>query len=256
MQKRFLEEHNIVVEDSLWANCVQRWVWMHIGEAHGILTVYHQGPVRCTAVVGEEPKRFLICFEDGSEAEWTAKFDEGLPYNHQFGFTVSRDGNLIFAQSWERGLYAFDTRTGQLQWRTKSRRGITNIYANEKTLLVHQRERALQLLDLQTGEVLQEKRPATAWGFSVLKEGYILCHSRANKWEIIRAEDLETVETIPAKKLPNCCLRDFWLSEDEGALQYYGFENVWDNSVSPPRRLPNLEYRGEIEIGCFSRKDN
>lgn len=251
MPKRFLEEHNIIIEYSLDDSLTHRWGRVHIGDQKGVLTVYLRGEITHSVVLSGTPNRVLICFADGTEAEWAIKLEDTLSYQSQFGFSVSRDGRLIFMQTWERGMYAFDTRTGEQVWRTQSKRGITNIYVNEKTVLCHQHEKALQLLDINTGEVLQEKRPANSWGFQVLKEGYILCSTRANRWEIIRTEDLETVETIPDKEFPECLLRDFSLNEDETKLCYYGFKNVWDDSTTPPTRLPNKEFRGAVEIGCF-----
>ena len=42
----------------------------------------------------------------------------------QFGIAVTADGKMVFAQTWENGLFCFDAKTGEQIWRTKSRRGI------------------------------------------------------------------------------------------------------------------------------------
>lgn len=252
-------EHTIVAEGTPRTTCRQSWCGARIDGRPGTLTQYREGAIQSVAAVFQQGHAgcgsadfayFIVTFFHGETYEWQEKYFD--VYGNQFGISVSMDGKLVFVQTHERGLRAYDSRTGALRWKTKSRHGITNIYVNDKTVLCHQRERALQLLDIQTGAVLKEKRPATAWGFTVLARGYIICHTRSSKWEIIRTEDLETVETISNSCFPECVVRDLWLNADRSKLCYYGFRNVWDNSATPAARLPNEEFEGEIEIRGLS----
>ena len=124
-----------------------------------------------------------VFFADDSKAKWTTKWISS--YNFQFGLAVSSDGKYVFVQTWENGLFCLNSHTGEKIWRTKSKRGITSVFVNDNTLLCHQRERALQLLDIHTGVVLLEKRPATAWGFTSIDHNHIVCQVTARKWELI-----------------------------------------------------------------------
>lgn len=155
------------------------------------ITVYDSGAI--LSVSFEQGQRELssvkVCFKDGRISEWETKWLD--PYIYQFGVAVSYDGKYVFAQTWENGLQCLDATTGERSWRTKSKRGITNIFVNKDTILCHQRERALQLIDIYTGEVLREKRPATAWGFTAIDNERILCQVKVNRWEIIDTETLE-----------------------------------------------------------------
>lgn len=189
--------------------------------------------------------KFEVIYADSTSYHWEL-WDNNIftSYNHQFGISVSFDGRFLFVQTWDKGLFCYDARTGVLVWRTKRRFGITTVFVNENTLAVHQHDRALQLLDMETGEVLKEKKPARDWGFYLLDKQHFICHTSARNWEIIRAADLETVEIISHKQFPDdsWCIRYVYL--ESGKLKYEAFRNVWENG----KMLPNEETEGYIEI--------
>lgn len=195
----------------------------------------------------------IVKYRSGDTYTWNCKFFDS--YIDQFGIAVSFDGTKIFAQTWENGLFCFNAVTGECIWRTKSRRGITNIYVNDDTITVQLHDYAMQLLDINTGEVIKEKRPSTAWGFTALDSQYIICQSTARKWELIEANTLEVVETFTHKEFTNnhidFCINHIKLSED-GTICVRGFQNVWDNSTSPPTRLPNVEFESHIKSKALS----
>ena len=189
-----------------------------------------------------------VLFSDDSYSRWTTKWL--TPYIVQFGVAVSFDGKLLFVQTWESGLFCLDSYTGERIWKTKSKRGITNLFVNDNTILCHQRERALQLIDLYTGEVVKEKRPATAWGFTSISNNHIVCQVTARRWEIIDAETLETKAVFSHRDFTGgheeYCVNHIYL---EGkALIVRGFKNIWDDSAKPPKMLPNLEFEHHLNI--------
>ena len=189
-----------------------------------------------------------VIFSDETYSQWTTKWL--TPYNVQFGVAVSNDGKFVLAQTWENGLLCLDSRTGERIWKTKSKRGITNLFINDTTILCHQRERALQLIDLYTGEVLKEKRPATAWGFTSISNNHIVCQVTARRWEIIDAETLETKAVFSHRDFTGgheeYCVNHIYL---EGkVLIVRGFKNIWDDSAKPPKMLPNLEFEHHLNI--------
>lgn len=189
-----------------------------------------------------------VLFEDGSISEWKTKWTSS--YVYQFGVAASVDGKYVFVQTWENGLFCLDAHTGEKVWRTKSKRGVTNIFVNESTLLVHQRERALQLLDVRSGEVIKEKRPATAWGFTAIDHKNIVCQVTARRWEIIDAESLETKRAFSHRDFTggheNYCIN--YIKMDEHELVVRGFRNVWNNTAKPAKMLPNLEFEHRIPV--------
>ena len=189
----------------------------------------------------------------GETYTWNSKYFDS--YIDQFGIAVSFDGTRIFAQTWENGLFCINAVTGERIWRTKSRKGITNIFVNDDTITVQLHDYAMQLLDMNTGKVIKEKRPSTAWGFTALDNQYIICHTTARQWELIEANTLEVVETFTHKEFTNnhvdFCINHISLSEG-GTICVRGFQNVWDNSTSPPTRLPNIEFESYIKSKALS----
>lgn len=217
-------------------------------DAGAIRRIYLEFPL---GVIGAA---IQIYFADGSMHWWKSKWLSG--YNLQLGISVSFDGNYVFVQTWENGLLCLDSHTGKVIWRTKSKRGITNIFVNDHTILCHQRERALQLLDIHTGEVLSEKRPATAWGFTALDHKHIICQVTASRWEIIDAQTMETKEIFSHKDFTgghtDYCVNKIERTSD-GMLRVCGFKNMWDDSVKPAVMLPSLEFEHYITSNALSQ---
>ncbi len=188
-------------------------------------------------------------FKNGTSSVWQTKWLTSYMGVH--GVPVSADGRYVFAPTWENGLYCLDARTGTVIWKTRSRRGVTSVFVHDNMVLCHQREHALQLLDIHTGEVLAEKRPATAFSFYSIDHGHIVCQVTARRWEILDARTLEVKAVFTHKEFTNGHT-DYVVNQmiytKNGILKICGFKNVWDNTVCPPRRLPNLEFIHEIPI--------
>lgn len=208
-------------------------------------TAYDRGEILCIFChphIGADAD-VEVFFRNGESYTWKSKHINA--YNAvQFGLAVSVDGKYVFVQTWENGLFCLDPRTGETLWRTKSRRGITNIFVNENTVLCQQHEYAMQLLDIHTGQVLKEKRPSTAWGFQSIDHQHILIQATARRWELIDAQTMEVKETWSHKDFTGghtqYCINK--IGREGNKIRIGGFRNVFDNSVKPPRRLPNLEF--------------
>ena len=166
-----------------------------------VASVYKTGPI---ARIDEEyvvdnGSWVTVSFRNGEVYKWHCKYLSC--YTMQMGVSVSRDGSKVFVQTWEMGILCYDSRTGERLWKTRSRRGVTTVVVNEKTLCCHRHDYSLELIDIETGEVLREKRPAKSWGADILDEHHILCQVTAKRWEIIRTDDLEVVDTFAHKPL-------------------------------------------------------
>lgn len=194
-----------------------------------------------------------LTFRNGETYTWNSKYFDA--YIDQFGIAVSFDGTKVFAQTWENGLLCFDSKTGKLIWRTKSRKGITSIYVSDDTITVQLHNYAMQLLDINSGEVIKEKRPSTAWGFTTLDHQHIICQTTARKWELIEASTLNVKEIFTRKEFTgdnmDFCVEHIRLL-DGGTICVKGFRNAWDNSTSPPTRLPNIEFENHLRSNTLS----
>ena len=199
---------------------------------HGALYAYRSGSIAAIRVIwgmAGAAASVSVAWRDGHEAQWSVSKPEIDVYADQFDLSVSPDGQRIFVQTDRSGLYCLDAATGKTLWRSGSKRGVTSLAVNATTLVAHQCGRALLLLDAATGEVLREKAPARAWCFYQLSPTHLICHTTARQWEIIRTEDLETVQVIPHRLFPRTngddgwCIRDVWL--EDGRLWYNAFRD-------------------------------
>ena len=218
---------------------------------HPWVYVYSEGEIESTQIIFAKenvPHTIAVNYKSGETYVWQNKYISS--YIDQFGIAVSSDGNMLFIQTWENGLFCLNAKNGEQIWKTKSRRGITNIFVGDNTITAQLHDYAMQLIDIKTGEVLKEKRPCTAWGFETLDHQNIVCHITGRKWEIIEAETLEVKEIFTHKEFTGShtdfCINHISLCEN-GNIRVAGFQNVWDNSTVPPKMLPNLEFEYLLE---------
>lgn len=177
--------------------------------------------VRVAWGMGGAPSSVSVAWRDGYEARWSVSKPCIDVYADQFGLSVSPDGLRIFVQTDRSGLYCLDAATGNTLWRSPFKHSVTSIAINGATLVAHQCERALLLMDAATGEVLREKTPARAWCFYQLTPTHLICQTTARQWELLRTDTLETVMTIPHSLFPRTtgsddvrwCIRDVWLED-------------------------------------------
>ena len=213
--------------------------------------LYSNGEIESSQIIFAEngsQNTVSIRYKSGQTYSWINKYISS--YIDQFGISVSFDGTMVFIQTWENGLFALNAKTGEQIWRTKSRRGITDVFVNDDTIAVHQHDYAMQLLNINTGEVIKEKRPATAWGFTSLDNKHIICQVTPKKWEIIETETLDVKESFTHKEFTgnhtDFCIYAPVLYE-RGIICVKGFQNVWDDTTIPPTMLPNVEFEYLLE---------
>jgi len=204
------------------------------------------------------PSVITVKYRTGETYQWKTMYINC--YNmDQFGIAVSNDGTMVFAQTWENGLFCLDAKTGERIWRTKSRRGITNIFVGDDTITAQLHDYAMQLIDVKTGEVIKEKRPCTAWGFKTVDNRHIVCQVTARKWEIIEAETLDVKESFTHKEF-TAGHTEFVTNHvslcENGNLLVKGFKNAWDDSVDPPKMLPNIEFENLLYSNYFNSIKN
>lgn len=189
-----------------------------------------------------------VTFRNGEIYYWKTIPECVESYLYQFGISVSFDGRFVFCQTWERGLHALDAKTGDNIWKTKSRRGVTNIFVNADSVLCCQHEKALQLLDINNGEVIEELK-TTAWGFTSIDKAHIVCRISADKWCLIESATLDILETFSNREFTDGHTDYVVQTIDiiDGKLHVRGFKNVWDHSTNPPTMLPNLTFDNSIK---------
>lgn len=186
-----------------------------------------------------------VFLRSGEHHAWNTKYVDA--YTSQFGIAVSNDGKYVFLQTWENGLFCFDARTGNKIWRTKSKRGITDTFVLDDAILCQQHDRALQLLDVNTGAVITERR-VSSWGFTAIDHKHIICRTRAKQWDLIEAASLKTIRSFSDKEFTDghedYCVNRIELG-DNGTIWVFGFKSAWDGSGKPDES-PNAEFTAVI----------
>lgn len=134
-----------------------------------------------------------VYFSDGSSASWANDYFNA--YITQFGISVSNDGNFIFAQTWENGLYCFSSQNGEKIWKTQRKAAVKNIHVNSNTICINRKDKSLELLELSTGNVVCERK-ITIHEFFSIDNNRMMCRTTAKKWEVIDSNTLETVDTF------------------------------------------------------------
>ncbi|MBQ8275887.1 MAG: PQQ-like beta-propeller repeat protein [Clostridia bacterium] len=234
--------------------CCSEQEWLN-GYSNGAIESLQMLPGTYDPYTDECINDIVVQYRTGETYRWKTKYING--YNMgQFGIAVSTDGTMVFAQTWDNGLFCFDARTGERIWRTKSRRGITDIFVGDHTITAQLHGYAMQLIDMKTGEVIQEKRPCTAWGFTNLDHRHIVCQVTGRKWEIIEAETLEVKETFTHKVFTgnhtDFCIHHISLCEN-GNIRVAGFKNERNGSEMPNKMLPNIEFAYFLHSEYFKK---
>lgn len=166
-----------------------------------------------------------IYFKDGTTR--THFVDCEVVYNSQFGIPLSLDGTKLYVSSWERGLTAYNTITGEKLWQYKRTR-IQNVFCYDSFLIAYRYGLALLQFDVNTGELLNGISSRSLEFVYGLDQNYLY----VNKWKrkncIVDAKTLCMVKSYP-EKLVNpyeclgCTIRDAHLRD--GKLFIEGFES-------------------------------
>lgn len=165
-----------------------------------------------------------IYFKDGSTADHFV--DCEAAYHEQFGIPVSPDGKLLFVSSWEKGLTAFHTITGEKVWHFRSTK-IGTVFAYPNFLIARRYGKALLKLDLRSGIVLQELKSGTLERIYRLDDNYLFVDRLRGKYCVLDAAAMEILKTYSPKTVnpSNClslCIREARLQD--GQLHIRGFE--------------------------------
>lgn len=159
---------------------------MYIQRRVAGFSVSYKDAVICEADVNCDDGEIILTFVDGrrSTVDVSALVELSYAYNSQFGLTLTDDGSYIFVQSWEKGLFCFDTKTGKLFWTNKQKRaGETATHGT--TILCHFRGQGIWKLDLHTGAVLKKYPLAEDKILKPLSQEHYLAGPKRGYYEIL-----------------------------------------------------------------------
>lgn len=154
-------------------------------------------------------------------------------YQAQFGLPISLDGKYLFISSWEHGLTAFDTLSGELRWQHKKSK-IKSVFPYSNFVVACQYGIGLIKIDIDTGAVLQEIKSGTLEKCYDLDSKHLLLDRWRGKLSVIDGEAMEIVKTYPEKIYnPNDCwslvITNAYLENGEIIIE--GFENYANHNL-------------------------
>lgn len=145
-----------------------------------------------------------IYFKDGTTKTHFVNCE--VVYNEQFGIPLSLDGTKLYVSSWERGLTAYNTITGEEIWRYKRTR-IGNVFCYDNFLVAHRYGMALLQFDLNSGELTNEIKSTTLEHIFALDQKYLFVNWWKRKNCIVDAKTLQMVKSYSEKEVnPFDCL--------------------------------------------------
>lgn len=147
--------------------------------------------------------RCIIQYADGTCSTIHTEADV---YNCQYGIPITEDGKVLFISSWEKGLSAVSTETGELKWRYRSTR-ITSIYAYPNHVIATRYGHGLLKLDRETGALLEQFKSSTLEFSYWLNDRFLLLNKGCGNLCIVDTDSMQMVKKYKQKVVnPNDCL--------------------------------------------------
>lgn len=135
-----------------------------------------------------------VIFNDGGSAIY--KLNNSAAFTKQYGVPLSADGSIMFVCDWNKGLTAYDTRSGNELWQMKKPHiRMTLIFQNFGVTV--QCNKGLIQFDLQTGDVLKTIGGGEIEQLFSLKDELALVYRYKGSACIIDCRSMTVVQTIP-----------------------------------------------------------
>ena len=163
-------------------------------------TVYDHGAIAKT-ILEKDSGVISFCLRDESvyRIDITKHFFPDSIFLHQFGISVTEDGNVFFVQHWESGLYCFELPSGKLRWKSKLRHPY-EIVVHKDTVICRFLDQCVDAISIRTGEIVAHYPLGYDKNFLPLSDTYYLVGPKRSRYHIID-NNLSICATIPGKLL-------------------------------------------------------
>ena len=159
-----------------------------------------------------------------------------MPFNSQFEIPISSDGKCLFLPSWERGVFAFSTMTGEKIWQFK-KSGIIRVLLSSHCLLALRYGKELIKLDPYTGEVIQILKSGTLEHIFKIDSRCLFLDRFRGKYSIIDVDTWKPIRSYPNNIVNphnclTCCIRKVYLQGNQLCIE--GFEEYPEQNYACP----------------------
>jgi hypothetical protein len=197
-------------------------------EHTSVKKIFVDGETSSITIFNKDGTKNSVIHRDGDD-------DVGV-YQRQYGLSLSLDGQVLYVQSWERGLYAYDVRNGKRLWRAKLTR-VLRVAVLENSLVCMISGNGLRRLNPATGDIIEKHLCGEAKVFFLPnKQAFYGPYRRL--WKLIALDNFST--------LAECADRDinvhqtllFVVSEvhiESNQLKLLGFEGDGTSAYEDPK---------------------
>jgi hypothetical protein len=189
--------------------------------------VFVDGETSSITIYNKDGTKSSIIHRDGDD-------DVGV-YQRQYGLSLSADGQALYIQSWERGLYAYDVRSGKRLWRTKLAR-VLRVAVLENSLVCTISGKGLRRLNPATGEVV-EKHLCGEAKVVFLPNKQAFYGPYRQRWKLIALDNFSTLAEYADRDINVHQSLSFVVSEvqiESNHLKLLGFQSNGASAYEEP----------------------
>jgi len=141
------EKHECSAISSVTIKHVEKQKPMTIEE---LAAAFHAGKF---ANVKDKPTAIECKFRDGVVSSFTHP-KNNTAYVRQYGISVTKDGKELFLQTWDDGLYCYETIKGKLLWRSKTN-CIGEIAVFDSVIACAQMDKGIEIISIKGGSKIK-----------------------------------------------------------------------------------------------------
>ena len=154
-------------------------------------------------------------------------------FNSQYSTPLSPDGERLYVGTWRRGLFCYDTRSGEILWRQGPGK-VRQVDVVGADVIIEMADRGVYRRNARTGELLGQVKMGSIDAFFRIDSRRVFVGPKRGQYFVLSIPDLCATHVIPAEVLnPDRCL-SFTLLEAYSA----GASII----VSGWEQYPNMQY--------------
>lgn len=179
---------------------------------HQLWIEYSAGMV-ASAMADAQTNEITFMFRDGRKfcINVSCYVEIDTVYLKQFGLTVTSSGEIFFVQSWEQGLFCFDTTRGTLLWHNERKKAYELVVLKE-IVVCRFLNQCIEVIDIRKGNTISHYPLGSNAIFIPIDDEHYLV---GPKRDIYRVLDYNLEETIKlSSKLLNPSRFDTFIIRD------------------------------------------
>ena len=180
-----------------------------------------------SAMIDAQTSEITFIFRDGRKncINISCYVEIDTVYLKQFGLTVTSNGEIFFIQSWERGLFCFDTASGTLLWHN-DRKKAYELVALREVVVCRFMNHGIEVIDINKGNTISYYPLGSNTIFIPIDDEYYLVGPKRDIYRVLDYNLKETIK-LPLKLLnpsqfDTFIIRDAQFTND--GMQIMGFE--------------------------------